>query len=192
MKNLVVAASEIQAQFDEAGLPNCIIGGLAVQVWGEPRVTRDADFSLLCELDEIDEVVEQIFKIVPPRVGDPVQFALKNRVALGVTRDGVPVDVGIATFPTEHEMIARAVEMELLSGLICRICCPEDLVLMKLVANRPQDLMDVKSIIARQWGKVDLKLIRKRFMPFVEALEVPELIHQFDQIVKFVRKQVES
>jgi len=38
---------------DALGLPNCVIGGLALQAWGEVRLTRDADFTVLTRF--IDE-----------------------------------------------------------------------------------------------------------------------------------------
>jgi hypothetical protein len=44
---LFEAAAEIQAFFVERGWQNTVIGGLAVQRWGEPRQTRDVDLALL-------------------------------------------------------------------------------------------------------------------------------------------------
>ena len=47
MLDLVQAAAKVQQDLDALGLPNCVIGGLALQAWGEVRLTRDADFAVL-------------------------------------------------------------------------------------------------------------------------------------------------
>ncbi len=37
----------------------CVIGGLAVQRWGEPRVTRDVDVSLLTDFGREEAFIER-------------------------------------------------------------------------------------------------------------------------------------
>lgn len=48
------AALAAQGACAEAGLPHCIIGGVALQCWGEPRLTADADLSVLVEAGSED------------------------------------------------------------------------------------------------------------------------------------------
>lgn len=43
---LLAAAAEIQGFCTSAGWKFCFIGGVAVQHWGEPRLTRDADLTV--------------------------------------------------------------------------------------------------------------------------------------------------
>ena len=43
MNALVAAALEIETQWRQAGWKACIIGGLAVLRWGEPRTTQDVE-----------------------------------------------------------------------------------------------------------------------------------------------------
>jgi hypothetical protein len=47
MRQLIEIASELQGVCDSQRWRSCVIGGLAVQRWGEPRLTRDVDVSLL-------------------------------------------------------------------------------------------------------------------------------------------------
>ena len=47
MIELVEAATELQAFCEERGWSFCFIGGLALQHWGEPRLTLDVDATLL-------------------------------------------------------------------------------------------------------------------------------------------------
>lgn len=48
---LIAAARKLQAVLDELGRPYCIIGGLAVQRWGQPRVTEDVDAMIFMDLE---------------------------------------------------------------------------------------------------------------------------------------------
>ena len=43
------AALAAQHACEELGLQFCVIGGVALQRWGEPRFTADADLSVLVE-----------------------------------------------------------------------------------------------------------------------------------------------
>lgn len=50
--NPLRAASEIGHFLEERGIPYLIIGGLALQYWGEPRLTRDVDLTILVDPDQ--------------------------------------------------------------------------------------------------------------------------------------------
>ena len=47
MNGLYEAALEVQSFMQRRGWRFCIIGGLALQRWGDPRVTRDVDVTVL-------------------------------------------------------------------------------------------------------------------------------------------------
>jgi len=57
----------------------CIIGGLAVQKWGEPRTTLDPDLSLFAPYGEEDEFVVALLARFKARALDAHAFALQNR-----------------------------------------------------------------------------------------------------------------
>lgn len=57
---------------------------------------------------------------------------------------GVSTDVAL---PFEQEAIALATTWEPISGIRLRVCRPEHLIVYKLVAARPQDLVDVAGIV---------------------------------------------
>lgn len=41
------AAAEAFTALEAIGRPGCLIGGLALQRWGEPRMTQDADLTVI-------------------------------------------------------------------------------------------------------------------------------------------------
>jgi len=51
MERLIKIAADLLDFCQAESWRACVIGGLAVQRWGEPRLTRDVDLSLLTGLD---------------------------------------------------------------------------------------------------------------------------------------------
>jgi len=45
---ILAAALAAQAAYEAIGLRGCVIGGVALQRWGEPRFTADAPCSPVC------------------------------------------------------------------------------------------------------------------------------------------------
>jgi len=54
------AAWEMHTFFSELEIPYVIIGGMAVQHWGEPRFTQDVDMTISVPLNETEDVVRII------------------------------------------------------------------------------------------------------------------------------------
>ena len=66
--------------FTERGIPYAIIGGFAVQRWGQPRFTRDVDVTILLPPGSEEVTLREIVAAFPARVEDPIAFALEHRV----------------------------------------------------------------------------------------------------------------
>jgi hypothetical protein len=47
MENLFQSILTLQQQLSDENISSITIGGVAVAVWGEPRVTRDVDLKIL-------------------------------------------------------------------------------------------------------------------------------------------------
>ena len=89
------------------------------------------------------------------------------------TASGIDIDISLGMLPFENEMVARSQSMAM-GGLQLRLPSPEDLIILKAVAHRPQDLLDIDSVLASQPG-LDKEYIRVWVQQFAEALEMPEL-----------------
>jgi predicted nucleotidyltransferase len=157
----------------------CFIGGLAVQHWGEPRLTRDVDVSVLTGFGPEDEFISAILKNYEPRFADAAQFAAQHRVLLVQTSSGVDFDISLAALPFEEEMIRRSVSIEYLPGVDLKVCSAEDLIVLKCFANRVQDWQDVKSIVERQ-GSQNLiwDYILTSVAPLVELKGEPQIVER--------------
>ena len=70
-------------------------------------------------------------------------------------------------------MVERSQLVEL-GSIKLRLPTPEDLIIMKAVANRPKDLEDIQAIAASH-PDLDKERIRLWVEQFGEALDLPEL-----------------
>jgi hypothetical protein len=82
MNGLFVAALEVQRFLRRRKWYYCIIGGLALVRWGEPRATKNVDISLLTGLGEEEKAVDPLLRHFSGRITDARQFALEKRVVL--------------------------------------------------------------------------------------------------------------
>jgi len=87
---------------------------------------------------------------------------------------GVDIDVSRAWLPFEIEALASA-DHESLAGIDIVIVKPEDLIIFKIVAWRPQDQQDVERLLTLYGDRVDLARIRRHVRELGEAIEEDRL-----------------
>ncbi len=73
------AAWEVHEVLTRAGLRYAIIGGVAIQHWGEPRLTVDLDVTVAVPLDQAEGLVRALVERFTPRHADPIGFARQTR-----------------------------------------------------------------------------------------------------------------
>ncbi|HEX5474081.1 MAG TPA: nucleotidyl transferase AbiEii/AbiGii toxin family protein [Vicinamibacterales bacterium] len=181
---LLAAANDVLAVLAAAGHRACLIGGLAVQRWGEPRTTQDVDVSVLAPYGDEHQVVTTLLHAYPPRIQGAREFAVERRVLLVKTPAGVNIDVALAAYPFEQEAIDGAVGWSPLAGIELRVCPPEHLILYKLVAGRPQDLVDIAGVVRRQMPHLDVEEVRRWGRQFAEVKEDPGLLRPFEDALR--------
>ncbi len=159
MNLLFAAAADLEAFCRARSWRWAIIGGLAVQRWGEPRQTRDVDVSILTGLRGEDRFIDALLAAYRPRIPDARPFAVAHRVVLVETATGVPLDISLAGIPYEERMIDRSTPFAIDAGTTLTTCSAEDLVVLKAFADRPQDWLDIEGVMARQAGALDRTLI---------------------------------
>lgn len=182
MNALFEAAREVCDFMDSRRWDFCIIGGLAVQRWGEPRATLDADITLLTGYGDEERYARALLSAFTSRISDGLAFALNNRVLLLKASNGKDVDISFGALPFEEEMIRRANRQEFAPGLALPCCSPEDLFVMKAFASRPRDWLDAESIVVRQ-SRLDSSYILKQLEILCELKESPEIIEKARRVL---------
>jgi hypothetical protein len=155
---------------------SCFIGGIALQRWGEPRLTVDADLSLYTGYGQEEQFIDLLLARFQPRIPDAKAFALRNRVLLLRSQAGIGLDVALAGLPLEQEIIGRASLFPFLPELSLTTCSAEDLVVLKAFANRSQDRVDIEGVVRRQRDVLDWPAIFERVTPLIELKEEPEIL----------------
>jgi len=112
MIDLFYLARDLQQFCDTKGWRSCIIGGIAIQGWAEPPVTRDVDVSILTGIGAEEEYVVPLLSRFQARIANPGLFARKSRVLLLQNEAGVGIDISLAALPYEELVIARATPFE--------------------------------------------------------------------------------
>ena len=165
--------------FENLKLNYAVIGGIALQFWGEPRFTHDLDLSVEDRLN-LRDLVTITTQTFGSRVPDPYRFARQHRMLL-LSVEGVPVDVALALHGYEESLFRRSCPLEVEPGRHIRICSAEDLIIHKALSPRPQDLADLEGVIYRQRAGLDVRYIRSWLRKFSSALDNPEILARFEQ-----------
>lgn len=175
LPRLVRGAADILRFLETKRRPACVIGGIVVSRWGEPRATTDVDLVVLADFGDEQNVVAELLSKYPSREPNP-----ENRLALLQLPGRISADVSLAAFPFEREVLERSTEWRLPKSLSIRTCSAEDLVIYKLVAGRPGDIQDVIGIVARQGRQLDTARIRHWGREFADLKEDPDLLRPFE------------
>jgi hypothetical protein len=188
MARLIDAAQEIVSFLRGQGWPCCIVGGLAVPAWGEPRATVDVDVCLYTGLGDEQSFIDLILKRFTPRISDAREFAERNRVILIHASNGIGVDIALAWTPFESTMLYRARPFEFTADIALPIASAEDVVIMKAFAGRPHDWVDLRGVLVKQRDKLDWSYIERELTALCELKEAPEILIQLQHI----REQVDA
>lgn len=171
-RNALEALQRLFHRLDDRGV---IVGGVAVGFLGKPRFTADIDAVLLLSTQDIPKFIELArAENIVPRISNAETFARTNRVLLlKHTPTETDIDISLGILPFEEEMVERS-SVQSFANLSVRLPTPEDLIIMKAIANRPKDLEDIRTI-ADNFPDLDVKRIEDWVKAFGEVLETPEL-----------------
>ena len=144
------ALREIVRRLDDAKARHlldqyALIGGFAVSAWGVPRATHDVDFAVA--LGSSDSAVLSRFlqaEFQPGEPADPLRGVFRTTVA--VDDRSIPVQL-ILLPPAWNAIMFRDVESLSLFDCTLRVVSWQALVLLKLYAGGPQDLLDAQQIL---------------------------------------------
>lgn len=182
MTDVFQVAAWVSECLQGATIRHSLIGGVALQAWGEPRVTRDVDVSALVGFGDEAEKIETMLTLFSPRIEEAFEHAMRHRVLLCQSPEGVGIDIGLAAFPFEEAAMDRSVVHRFLPGLSLRVIVAEDLLTMKVFAGRPQDWVDVRGILVRQGERLDWSLVESTLPELLELIEEPERLDELHRL----------
>jgi len=180
MPELNDALLMLSSWLTDHGVGHIVIGGFAVTVWGEPRFTRDLDVTVSVPPDKFAETIHLISSRFTSLAQDPVKFATETRV-LPIMVESVPVDLIFAALPYEEDAIARAHPIKLHNGTV-PVCSPEDLILHKIVSQRPRDHEDIEGVFRYRHSELDYSYLDPRVEELADALSDRNMLDWYQRL----------
>jgi hypothetical protein len=184
LQTFVEPLTALQHLLDRFHGQGVIIGGIATGFLGKPRFTVDLDAMVLASTRDIPHILEMAKEEgIEPRTDKVMEFAKKSRVLLlRHAASGASIDISLGVLPFEEEVIARSRVYD--AGILSvRLPTPEDLIIMKAVAHRPQDLIDIQTIIDSH-PDLDVGRIKHWVKSFADILETPSLWTDIENLFK--------
>jgi hypothetical protein len=159
---------------EEQGLPYMLIGGMANLVWGEARTTQDIDITVQVVPAALPGAITRLTRFFRALPENPTAFVEQTRVLPVVTANGIRADIIFAELPYQEEAILRARPITL-GNTVVQVCSPEDLIIHKIISERPKDLDDVKGVIRTQGSRLDRAYMDPLVFGLAADLERPEI-----------------
>lgn len=161
---------------DRLGVRYAIVGGIAVSIRAAPRFTADIDAVVWVADDGWEPLLLGLQESgLRARPSDPIAFARRNRLLLLKDENSVPVDVSLGALPFEANLIETAGLIEIAPGLNARIASAECLIIMKAIAWRPKDLLDIREIVSVV-PNLDVEDIIRTFADYATLLDAEERV----------------
>jgi predicted nucleotidyltransferase len=151
--------------------PYALIGGFAVAYHGIPRSTRDIDLLLSVPRIALASFLQKFLdrgftfslEIVLRELGEDHLSKIHVR--------GVRVDLLDAVIPPFRRAVEGA-EEAVIHGRRVRIARAQDLIVLKMIAGREDDLRDVRGILASQGSRLDLDALRGSLRDCCEEAQI--------------------
>ena len=158
---------------EQRSIPYMVIGGQAVLLYAEPRLTRDVDVTLGLPVARLPTLLELVAELqLTVRVQSPVEFVGQTMVLpCEDAASSIRVDFIFSSSPYEAEALSRVNRVRV-GGCEVRYASVEDLIIHKLVAGRPRDMEDVRSILLKNPG-YDRAYVQRWLADFEHATGAP-------------------
>jgi len=148
----LIAAEALRALESAAGAERrfAVIGAVARNAWAPPRATVDLDLCVAAVPGFLESAKAALLALgfSPARIqqADPADAAPDMLIFRSAAEAGLrQVDFLVAKTVFEGEVLRRAVLVEV-AGRLVPVATPEDVVIYKLIANRPRDRDDAEAV----------------------------------------------
>jgi len=164
-----------------------ILGGVAVALYGEPRMTADIDVNIILDKRGIRAFINMAREHgFYPASRNVARIARSTGVLpLDFTKGKARgrTDFIIAENPFEYMAVKRA-RMKKIAGISARVVSAEDLIIHKITSSRPRDFEDLRGIVIRQRGRLDIPYILQWLKKVDRLQKGPKLCRVFDSLMR--------
>jgi|YelNatPaOPRAMG01_1025707.scaffolds.fasta_scaffold20638_4 predicted nucleotidyltransferase len=135
-----------------------VIGALPIHFYGRPRTSADIDIVPISRISK-----EKLKKILADRYTLYYNGKTVMRFIDSITRTGVDILLSLSIAGLSQESLERLRRVDV-DGVRITIPCPEDYIITKLKARRPDtfDFADVMSVLLNMREQIDWNYLTKR------------------------------
>jgi len=135
-----------------------IVGALPIHSYGRPRTSADIDIVLTSHMKK-----ESLLETLADRYKLYYEGKTLLKFIDNVTKTGVDILLSLRMVGLTQESLRKVRKMKI-NGQTITIPCPEDYIITKLKARRPDtfDFSDVMSVLLSMHNKIDWKYLMKR------------------------------
>ena len=166
------------------GISYMIIGGQAVILYGEPRLTKDIDITLDLGVDGLPGILRLLKNIPLEPIPEDVSSFVERTMVLPTVdpNTGIRVDFIFSFTPYEKEAISRIRQVSI-DTINIHFASPEDVIILKLFAQRSRDLEDARIILLKM-PDIDNNYIEKWLAEFDKSFPELKLLRLFHDLLK--------
>ncbi len=165
MNDLDDVAREFVGLFERTSVPYAVMGGIALRLYAIPRPTFDVDFTAAIDrraLPELYRAAGELGFAIPEAQHkgwiDSIRDLAVVKFQWFVGSRVIDVDVFLAETSFQAQVLKRRRRLAM-DGWEGWFVTAEDLILLKLLANRPKDRVDVADVLFVQ-GRLDETYLR--------------------------------
>jgi len=161
---------QIARSLDELQIPYMVIGGQAVLVYGEPRLTRDIDITIGVGPERLADLLNVARSAGWGLLVDKPEEFVERTLVLPLldSESGIRIDLIFSYSPYERQALAR-VHRVMIGNVSVSFAAVEDVIIHKMVAGRPRDLEDARGILMKN-HELDRGYIHRWLADFDQSL----------------------
>jgi hypothetical protein len=149
-QDALTLTQRLHQQFEQLGIPYYLGDELAAAIWGEPRVTQDADIIIQFQPEQLDWLISALETegfYCPPAAVEEVRLGVGKTISITQTQTLDNADlIAMKDEPFEQSQMSRRILIEDL-GASFWVCTAEDIILQRLLWSR-------RSRSEKQWRQV--------------------------------------
>lgn len=159
-------ARKLADALELAGIPYAVGGALAYGYWAPPRATNDVDLDIFLDENEIDRAFEALESTGATLDRSAARQMITTRCDFRAELEGMRIDVFVA-FARMHEGVRERRQRVPLRGRDVWVLSAEDLLIFKMLFDRPKDWIDIEAMVAVRASNLDERLLQELFEEWV-------------------------
>ncbi len=146
----------IQGAFEAGAIPHAFGGALALAYYATPRGTEDIDVNVFVGTEQAESVLDPLGRLGVDTGGPAELSRLREHVQVRLYWDRTPVDLFFAYDPLHDACVSRRRLVPFGGDDRIFILSAEDLVIFKVLFDRPKDWSDIGEALFALGGEFDV------------------------------------